>query len=157
DAVGIDGAGAGARLPFRALAEAVRAERARVEMRLAAVAAAPEEEPAFRGGIEVGLDLGIDKRGRDRTHSRTVFSGHSRYSLSRISVALPWRDDSTPPMPCTSASSRFGTCTSGCASPRSWRTASMIFVMPPRLAGWLLQRPPPSVLNASFPTPEIRL
>ena len=31
------------------------------------------------------------------------------------------------------------------------RTASMIFVMPPRLPGWLLQSPPPSVLNGSAP------
>jgi hypothetical protein len=29
--------------------------------------------------------------------------------------------------------------------------------MPPRLAGWLLHSPPPSVLNGSLPTPEIRL
>src|SRR5690606_2247919 len=99
DAVGIDGARAGAGLPFGALAEAVRTDRARVEMRLATVAAAPDEELAFRGGVEVGLDLGIEERCRDRTHSRTGFSGHSRHSLSRMSVALPWRDDSTPPMP----------------------------------------------------------
>ena len=49
------------------------------------------------------------------------------------------------------------TCTSGCASPRSWRTASITLVMPPRLAGWLLQRPPPSVLKGSRPTPAMRL
>ena len=42
-----------------------------------------------------------------------------------------------------------GTCTAGCASPRSWRTASITFVMPPRLVGWLLHSPPPSVLNGS--------
>jgi len=30
-------------------------------------------------------------------------------------------------------------------------------VMPPRLTGWLLHSPPPSVLNGSLPTPEIRL
>ncbi|CKU20011.1 Uncharacterised protein [Mycobacterium tuberculosis] len=29
--------------------------------------------------------------------------------------------------------------------------------MPPRLAGWLLHRPPPSVLNGSLPMPEMRL
>ena len=45
----------------------------------------------------------------------------------------------------------------GCASPRSWRTASITLVMPPRLAGWLLQSPPPSVLKGSLPTPLIRL
>ena len=44
-----------------------------------------------------------------------------------------------------------------CASPRSCRTASMTLVMPPRFAGWLLHSPPPSVLNGSLPTPEIRL
>jgi hypothetical protein len=54
-----------------------------------------------------------------------------------------------PPVPCASASRQFGTCTAGCASPRSWRTASMTLVMPPRLAGWLLHRPPPSVLTGS--------
>ena len=31
----------------------------------------------------------------------------------------------------------------------------MILVWPPRLTGWLLQSPPPSVLNGSLPTPEI--
>ena len=30
-------------------------------------------------------------------------------------------------------------------------------VMPPRLAGWLLHSPPPSVLKGSLPTPEIKL
>ena len=74
-----------------------------------------------------------------------------------IRVALPWRVPSEPPVPCASARSQFGTCTSGCASPRSWRTASITLVMPPRLAGWLLHSPPPSVLNGSLPTPEIRL
>ena len=29
----------------------------------------------------------------------------------------------------------------------------MILVMPPRLVGWLLHSPPPSVLNGSLPTP----
>ena len=72
-------------------------------------------------------------------------------------MALPWRVPSEPPVPCASARSQFLTCTAGCASPRSWRTASITLVMPPRLAGWLLHRPPPSVLNGSLPTPEIRL
>ena len=36
-------------------------------------------------------------------------------------------------------------------------TSPMIFVMPPRLAGWLLHSPPPSVLKGSLPTPLMRL
>src|SRR3546814_4352939 len=59
-------------------------------------------------------------------------------------------------MPCTRASAQLGTCTAGWASPRNCLTASMIFVIPPRLAGWLLHRPPPSVLKGSFPIPEIK-
>ena len=79
------------------------------------------------------------------------------YSLSKMTVALPWRRPSEPPVPCASARSQFLTCTAGWASPRSWRTASRTLVRPPRLPGWLLHRPPPSVLNGSLPTPEIRL
>src|SRR5206468_10187850 len=66
-----------------------------------------------------------------------------------MTVALPWRVPSEPPVPCASAMSQFFTWTLGCASPRSCRTASTTFVSPPRLAGWLLQSPPPSVLNGS--------
>ena len=76
----------------------------------------------------------------------------ARYrALPRISVALPIRVASEPPVPCTSAICASGTCTAGCASPRNWRTASITFVMPPRLVGWLLHKPPPSVLNGSLP------
>jgi outer membrane receptor protein involved in Fe transport len=63
----------------------------------------------------------------------------------------------TPPVPWASTRSAFFTCTAGWASPRAWRTASITLVMPPRLAGWLLHNPPPSVLNGSLPTPLIRL
>ena len=59
-------------------------------------------------------------------------------------------------MPWASASAQSGTWTAGCASPRSWRTASITLVMPPRLPGWLEHRPPPSVLKGSLPLPEIR-
>ena len=86
-----------------------------------------------------------------------VTSPDIAHSRSMISVAAPWRVPSEPPVPCAMARSQLGTCTLGCASPRSWRTASITLVMPPRLVGWLLQRPPPSVLNGSLPTPEIRL
>lgn len=72
-------------------------------------------------------------------------------------MALAWRWPSIPPVPWAMARSQFLTCTLGWASPRSWRTASIILVMPPRLAGWLLHRPPPSVLKGSLPTPEIKL
>src|SRR3712207_8035738 len=76
------------------------------------------------------------------------------YSRSRITVALPCRVPSRPPVPCASASLQSFTCTAGCASPRSWRTASITLVMPPRLAGRLLQRPPPSVLKGSLRSEE---
>ena len=68
-----------------------------------------------------------------------------------ISVALPWRVPSEPPVPWARATSQFLTCTAGCASPRSCRTASTTLVRPPRFAGWLLQSPPPSVLKGSLP------
>src|SRR5580700_3718023 len=78
------------------------------------------------------------------------------HSRSMIRVALQWRVPSCMPVPCTSARSQFFTCTLGCASPRNCRTASITLVMPPRLAGWLLHKPPPSVLNGNLPTPEIK-
>jgi len=34
---------------------------------------------------------------------------------------------------------------------------SITLVMPPRFDGWLLQRPPPSVLNGNLPVPAIKL
>ena len=74
-----------------------------------------------------------------------------------IRVALPCRVPREPPVPWASATSQFFTCTLGCASPRSWRTASTTLVSPPRLAGWLLHSPPPSVLKGSLPVPEMRL
>ena len=67
--------------------------------------------------------------------------GHVDHSRSRITVLPPCRVPSEPPVPCASARLQFFTCTAGCASPRSWRTASMILVMPPRFAGWLLHKP----------------
>src|SRR6266481_5050568 len=119
-------------------------------MRLAAGGAALDQELASGGGVPEQFGLGIALWCR-------VFRFIGHYTRSRMQVEAAWRTPSRPPVPWASARSQFGTCTFGCASPRSWRTASMILVMPPRLTGWLLQRPPPSVLNGSLPTPEIRL
>src|SRR5688572_16595271 len=83
---------------------------------------------------------------RGRYLSILIWRSHF-HSLSMMSVALACLDPNCPPVPCASATSQFLTCTFGCASPRSCRTASMIFVMPPRLLGWLLHSPPPSVLT----------
>src|SRR5262249_18478854 len=116
-------------------------------------AALDEERVVLRRGPE-GLGLRVDQRGWD---GAVLGVGHGDHSRSMISVAEPWRLPSIPPLPGASARSPFFTCTAGCASPRSWRTASITLVMPPRLAGWLLQSPPPSVLKGSVPTPEIRL
>src|SRR6516162_20537 len=82
---------------------------------------------------------------------------HLPYSRSIMTVAAPCRVPSEPPVPCARAISQFLTCTAGCASPRNCRTASTTLVRPPRLAGWLLHSPPPSVLNGSLPVPAIRL
>ena len=60
-------------------------------------------------------------------------------------------DPSEKPVPCTTACSHDGTGPSGCASPRSWRTASIVRIMPPRMSGWLFESPPPSVFSGSTP------
>ncbi len=128
-------------------AKAERTERARIPVRLAARPAHRNDEPPRAGGFPERPMLRTGRRIEDgRAHAR-----------SRISVALTCRLPSSPPVPCASARSQLFTCTCGCASPRNCRTASMTLVMPPRLAGWLLHKPPPSVLTGSLPTPEIRL
>src|SRR3984957_6112764 len=136
--------------PHRLVGETKRTDRARKIVRLAAGGAALDQEFALGGGIPERLRLGVALRGRI-----SGFVGH--HTRSRMQVEAAWRTPSRPPVPCASARSQFGTCTFGCASPRNCRTASMILVMPPRLTGWLLHKPPPSVLNGSLPTPEIRL
>src|SRR5882724_3096427 len=136
--------------PYRFVGEAKRTQRARKVMRLATSRATLDQEFALRGRIPERLGLGIALR-------RRIFFWLTHHTRSRMQVEAPWRTPSNPPVPCTSARSQFGTCTLGCACPRNCRTASMILVMPPRLTGWLLQSPPPSVLNGSLPTPEIRL
>src|SRR5216683_2454357 len=150
-AIGIDRAFPRRFDPFGLVAEAERAMGARVEMRLAAGGAFLDQELAVGRGIPEMLGLEVDRR-----RGNLAF-GHRPYSLSMITVAAACRVPSDPPVPCASAISRFLTCTAGCASPRSWRTASSTLVSPPRFEGWLLQRPPPSVLNGNLPTPEIRL
>src|SRR5207253_10055622 len=136
---------------FGLVAEAERAMVAWVEMRLAAGGAFFDQELAVGGGVPEFLGLEIDRR-----RGNLAF-GHRGYSLSMITVAAACRVPSEPPVPCANAMSQFLTCTAGCASPRSWRTASRTLVSPPRFEGWLLHKPPPSVLNGSLPTPEIRL
>src|SRR5207245_1460732 len=131
--------------PLGPFARAERADGARVIVDLVARAAAFYEQLARARTVEERLILGIDRRRRN---------GHPR---SRMRVAAPWREPSCPPVPFASASAQSFTCTAGCASPRSWRTASITLVIPPRFAGWLLHSPPPSVLNGSLPVPEIRL
>src|SRR5690606_13179138 len=140
--------------PFDVLAERERAGRARIEEMLAGILAEADQQLAFFGRVPEALALDVDcGRGilallRLRAHASSV---------PRMTVALPWRVPSEPPVPCASASRMFFTWTAGCASPRICRTASRTLVRPPRLPGWLLQRPPPSVLKGSLPWPEIRL
>src|SRR5882762_5620184 len=148
--VGVDRGFTRTLLPHRLVGEAERADRAREVVRLAAGRAALDHELALGCRIPERLGLGIGHRGRISFH----FNHHTR---SRMQVEAAWRTPSSPPVPWATARSQFGTCTFGCASPRNCRTASRTLVMPPRLTGWLLQRPPPSVLNGSLPTPEIRL
>src|SRR5690606_13465393 len=135
--------------PFGA-AVAERAEEARIPVRLAALRAEGKKETPLAGGAIEGLGLRVARRRRDDARLR-------HHTSSMISVAAEWRAPRRPPVPCARARSQFATCTAGCASPRNCRTASMILVIPPRLAGWLLQRPPPSVFQGSRPIPEMRL
>src|SRR5207302_8231879 len=91
-----------------------------------AVVAARQVETVVLERREKGRVVRRDRGGR---HGQ----GFHASSWPRISVALPARVASEPPVPCTSASRQSGTCTATCASPRSWRTASITLVMPPRL------------------------
>src|SRR5882762_5048785 len=155
-AVGVDRATARGILPFDLVAEAERAVRARIEMRLAAGGAFLDKQLALRRGVPEGLGLRVDRRGGDLA-LLLLAVGHRAYSRSMITVAAACLVPSEPPVPCANATSQFLTCTAGCASPRNCRTASNTLVNPPRFDGWLLHRPPPSVLNGSLPTPAIRL
>src|SRR6185437_6889190 len=146
----VDRGFAGTLFPHRLVGVAERADRARKVMRLAAGGAALDHELALLGRFPERGGFGIAR-------GRRIFLGVSHHTRSRMQVEAAWRTPSSPPVPCATARSQFGTCTFGCASPRNWRTASRILVMPPRLTGWLLHKPPPSVLNGSLPTPEIRL
>src|SRR4051794_35770643 len=120
----------------------MRADGARVPVGLVAVVAAADQEAALRGGVPEGLGLDGDHRRRDRPAHRAGLGfalGHAQPSRSMIGVAAACGVPSDPPVPCAMARSQLATCTLGCASPRSWRTASITLVMPPRLVGWLLQ------------------
>src|SRR5215813_3352483 len=118
----------------------------------AGIAFADHQLAFFRRFPECGC-LGIGLRGLDLA----LLALHLPHFRSMMTVAEPCRVPSEPPVPCANARSQFLTCTAGCASPRNCRTASTTLVNPPRFAGWLLQRPPPSVLNGNLPVPEIRL
>src|SRR4051794_34134272 len=146
----IDRALAGSLLPHRLVGKAERTDRTGKIMRLAAGSAALDQEFSLLCGFPERRGFGVALR-------RRIFFCFSHYTRSRMAVEAAWRTPSNPPVPCATARSQFFTCTLGCASPRNCRTASMILVMPPRLTGWLLHSPPPSVLKGSLPTPEIRL
>src|SRR5579859_6576069 len=136
DRVGVDHTLAGALLPDRFAGRAERADGPRVPVGLLAIYAALDQEAAFLRRIPEGLRLDVDHRRGDRPGHRGVriaWFRHAQASRSRITVAEPWRVPSEPPVPCAMARSQFFTCTFGCASPRSWRTASITLVMPPRL------------------------
>src|SRR5580704_14856672 len=162
DAVGVDRATPRGLLPFDLVAEAERAVRSRIEMRLGAGGAFLVEELALPGRVPERLRLGVDRRRGDlallRLRLRLLLRlGHRAHPRSMMTVAPACRVPSEPPVPCAKARSQFLTCTAGCASPRNCRTASSTFVNPPRFDGWLLHSPPPSVLNGNLPTPAIRL
>ena len=53
-------------------------------------------------------------------------------------MALPMRVPIEPPVPWASAMSQLGTWTAGCASPRSWRTASMTLVIATAVGGMVV-------------------
>src|SRR5581483_10403705 len=122
-------------LPHRLVGEAERADRAREIMRLAAGGAALDHELALPGRFPERRGLGIGL-------GRPEFLRISHHTRSRMQVEAAWRLPSKPPVPCATARSQFFTWTFGCASPRSWRTASMILVWPPRLTGWFLHTLP---------------
>src|SRR3546814_5744016 len=87
---------------------AERAERARIPVHLAAGGAFAHQQAMVAAGVPAGSSLGIVGEG-----------GHGGHSRSRISVALPCRVPRETTVPWDSARSPFGTCTFGCASPRS--------------------------------------
>src|SRR5690606_3872026 len=107
--------------PLGAAAEAVRTDVARVEVHFAAIGAALQQEPALICGLPVRGGVRQDGGCGDE-----ILVLHQ--TRSRITVAAVWRVAMDPPMPLARARWQFGTCTAGCASPRSWRTASMILV-----------------------------
>src|SRR5215469_2004111 len=154
DGVAVDASAARRREPFGVQARAFRADSARVPDHAAAVQAALEQQPARRRRGPELLRLRIDRR-RGRWQG-LVLRAHAS-SRPRMSVAAADRVPSDPPLPCASAISQSGTCTAPLASPRSCRTASITFVIPPRFTGWLLHSPPPSVLKGSLPCGASRL
>src|SRR5262249_9916452 len=116
-APGIDRAHSGRLPPLDLAAEAERTTRPRIPMRLAAGPANRNDQPAGAGRFGEGRVLGGGGGIETGAHVRP-----------RITVALPCRLPSSPPVPCASARSQLFTCTFGCASPRSCRTASITLV-----------------------------
>src|SRR5207249_3313358 len=104
---------------------AERTQRARIVVVLAAGLAVLEQQLVLCRGVPPRLAFHVDVRRRQNTH--LGFRRH--HARSMIRVALPWRIPSDPPVPWASATSQFFTCTFGCASPRSCRTASITLVM----------------------------
>src|SRR4029079_4402618 len=98
---------------------------------LAALVAAGQHEAPGRAAVPEGGRLEVAVRAPRRQEGSVAHAS----ATPRISVELIIRVDSAPPVPWASASCTSGTCTAGLASPRTWRTASMIFVIPPRFAG----------------------
>src|SRR4029077_21010374 len=119
DAVGVDRPPPRGLRPLRAVAAAEGADGARIVLTLAARGAALDHQLAGGRRVPEGLGLGIDRRSGDR-----ALGGAHASLRPMMRVALPARGSREPPVPWASAMSQFFTWTLGCASPRSWRTAS---------------------------------
>ena len=103
DRIAVDNAIARSLDERRVLREAMRANRPRIVMRLAAGVANPDQELSLGGTFPLGLALGID-------HKIDLFLvGVHASSFPRITVALPIRDPRSPPVPCASAISQLRT------------------------------------------------
>src|SRR5438132_1442325 len=139
-AVRVDLAAARRRPPLGGVAAAERTDRAWIVVRLTARRALLDHEAAVGRRVPERLRLRRDRRRGDLA----LRLSHGRHSLSMIMVALACRVPSDPPVPWASATLQFFPCPLGWASPRSWRPASLLWVMAPRVARWLSQSPAPS-------------
>src|SRR5882724_2787323 len=128
DREAVDAAPARGLKPGQVLAVAGRAHHPGPPEGSAAVVTPGQEQPPLRRRVP--------ERSSFRGDGRNV-NGQGRHASSRprITVALPIRVESHPRVPWARAKRQSGTCTAGWASPRTCRTASMIFVMRPRFCG----------------------